>query len=186
MIRALAVAAAFGLLSACTERGDLIFSFDWIDGFQAAPEGVTLDRARGRAAPVVSKTNEAGEVVEVDAYADLRARVDAGELTQAQAVAELRRLEQAQFVEMAALDTGEDDSPATPAMAPTRETDGTQASTTTRRAIGTAQVRAGAETPVRAGAEAPLRAGAQASLTCEDGSSAPTLADCPAAAEPVR
>ncbi|WP_298497690.1 hypothetical protein [uncultured Maritimibacter sp.] len=167
MIRVLVAAASFGLMSACTERGDLIFSFDWMDGFQAAPAGLTLDRARGRATPVVSKTNEAGEVVEVDAYADLRARVEAGELTQAEAVAELRRLEEEQFVEMAALETGEGEVPATPAMAPTRETDETQANTTARRAIGTAQV----------------RAGAMASVSCEDGTTAPTLATCPAAAE---
>lgn len=171
MIRAFVAAASFGLLSACTERGDLVFSFDWMDGFQAAPAGVTLDRARGRTTPVVSKTNEAGEVVEVDAYADLRARVEAGELTQAEAVAELRRLEDEQFVEMAALETGEGDVPATmTAMAPTRETDETQASATARRAIGTAQVRAGSMT----------------SVTCEDGTTAATLAACPAAAEPGR
>lgn len=154
MIRVLAFPLAFGFLTSCSANGDLLFSFDWQNGFQEKPVATSL-RPRG-AGPA--------EVEETDAYAQLRARVESGELTQAEAVAELRRLEA-----IGALETADTVAPTLAAApAPTRETDETQQSDTTRRTIGATRV----------------RASAGSSVTCEDGSTVERIELCATASGP--
>ncbi|MEC7762969.1 MAG: hypothetical protein VX874_13780 [Pseudomonadota bacterium] len=156
MIRVLAFSLALGTLASCSANGDLLFTFDWQNGFQEKPVVTSLGPSGGVPA----------EVEETDAYAQLRERVESGELTQAEAVAELRRLEAIGALETA--DAGPAMQTAVPA--PTRETDETQQSDTTRRTIGATRV----------------RASAGSSVTCEDGSTVERVELCVAADGPGR
>lgn len=99
--------------------------------------------------PAPSPTDE--QQAQLDLNVRLRAKVASGEISQAEAVAALRKRQQPRNTVI----TDPADIPNLGVPAPTRETEGSQQSDNTRRAIGASRVRAGSATVAGCAATGP-------------------------------